>query len=491
MATDRLDPESSKIRDVSKAKPKKSKIHLKRVFKRKKKGQRKEKQVKEVTPPSDLCPNLSSGATTCQNAHESTSDGKVQVKSTEEPIQEHSRKQKQEPSTEGGKQRQEAETTSTEIPGPKKSKIHLKRVFKRKKKGQRKGKQFNEVTPPSDSCSNLSPGATTCQNAHESTSDGKVQVKSTEEPIQEHLRKQKQEPSTDGGQQRQEAETNSTEIAGVEIIDISHVTSLNTSTNLLTRVGVKEELFKFDDSPAITANKKEQRHKKKQKWFVVRFSKKTKKTHDSEACDDRSEKAKIETMSENEKRKELLEHSTTVTNLGSKAEKKKRGLKTLWKKAKKRKRGEKDSSSESDQAEGKLSDFQDDRPRHKKWKRKWPRLLKKGPKKSSSDTVPEPEVAVNKEQPKRTLEDLQREVTETQEIVRDIVEKKLAQRDEKLRDLTRVAENLEKAAEQFEKVSKKVRFKMWLRSRKWTVCTVSTVVVVLSLGAMVLCVIFV
>ncbi|XP_066268495.1 myb-like protein X [Branchiostoma lanceolatum] len=375
----------------------------------------------------------------------------------------------------------------------KKNKFHLKRVFKGKKKGQGEKMSFKAVTPSSDPCSNWSPGATTCPDVHELTSGAKVpdcESTSIKEPTRENLRKQKQEPLTEEEKQRQQAETNPIETTGVEIIEELCDAISNGNTNPQTCVDTKEEPVKVNDSPVATLDMKQERHKKKRKWFVVRFSKKTTETNNSDAgMETSSEKAQIETMSDEDKRKELLEKDTSVANLESTTEKKKRGLKTPWKKAK-RKREEKDmySSSESDQTEEKLSDVQDDRTRHKKRKRKWPRMLKKKPK--TSDSVPE--VVVNNEQPKQqTLEDLQREVKETQKIVRDIVENKLAERDEKLRDLTRVAEDLEKAAEQFEKVSRKVRVKMWMRSRKWTLCTMSTVVILLSVGAIVLCVIFV
>ncbi|XP_078585356.1 uncharacterized protein LOC144867339 [Branchiostoma floridae x Branchiostoma japonicum] len=488
---------------------KKPKLRLKRVFKRQKKRQRDEKiQGKEITSSGDARPNWSPD--TCLDVPESKSGAEVQhfeATSLEEPTQENLRKMKQEPLTEEEKQSQEAETNSIETMGveiieevydttsnssTKKPKLRLKRVFKRQKKRQRDEKiQCKEITPSSDARPNWSPD--TCLGVPKSKSSAGVQdfeATSLEEPTQENLRKLKQEPLTEEKKQSQEAETNSIDTMGVEIIEEIYDTSSNSSTNPPACAGAT------DVDPVATLDVKKERNKKKRKWFVVRFRKKTKEANDSDARKQTREKAQIETMSEKEKRRELLERGKTTVSQGRDAEKKKRRLRTPWKNAK-RKRKEKDSSSESENTEESLShDIQDDQPSRKNGKRKWPRLLKKKPEKR--DSVPKVEVVVKTEQPedvldqpKQTLEDLQREVKETQDIVRNIVETKLAERDEKLRDLTRVAEDLEKAAEQFEKVSRKVRVKLWLRNRKWTIGTVGTVLILLSVCAIVMCVIFV
>ncbi|XP_035660198.1 restin homolog [Branchiostoma floridae] len=500
---------------TSNSSTKKPKLRLKRVFKRQKKGQGDEKiQGKAITPFSYASPNWSPD--TCLDVPESKSSAGVQdfeATSLGEPTQENLRKVKQEPLTEEEKQSQEAETNSIETMGveiieevydtnsnssTKKPKLRLKRVFKGKKKGQRDEKiRCKEISPSSDARLNWSPD--TCLDVPEAKSSAGVQdfeATSLEEPRQENLRKMKQKPLTEEEKQSQEAETNSIETMGVEIIEEIYDTSSTSSTNPPARVGATQVPVDVEDSPMATLDVKKERNKKKRKWFVVRFRKKTKEANDSDARKQTSEKAQIETMSEKEKRRELLERGKTTVSQGRDAEKKKRGLKTPWKNAK-RKRKEKDSSSESENTEESLShDIQDNQPSRKNGKRKWPRLLKKKPEKR--DSVPEVEVVVKTEQPgnvldqpKQTLEDLQREVKETQDIVRNIVENKLAERDEKLRDLTRVAEDLEKAAEQFEKVSRKVRVKLWLRNRKWTLGTVGTVLILLSVCAIVMCVIFV
>ncbi|CAH1248230.1 Hypp8100 [Branchiostoma lanceolatum] len=283
--------------------------------------------------------------------------------------------------------------------------------------------------------------------------------------------------------QRQEAETNPIETKGVDINDKFYDTTSNASTHPPACLDAKEEPVDVNNSPVVTLDMKRESHKKKRKRFVVRFSKKTKETKDTDvrrkAHGDVIEKVRIEIMSDDEKREELLGQGTTVVNP-------ERNTETPWKKAK-RKQEEKDISSESDQTEEKLSDIHDGGPKPKMYERKWPRLLKK--KLKTSDSVPG--VVVKSEQPKQTLEDLQREVQETQKIVRDIVENKIAERDKQLQDLTRVAEDLEKAGKQFATVSRKVHVKMWLRSRKWTIFMICMVVAVLSVVAIVVCVMFV
>ncbi|XP_035689973.1 uncharacterized protein LOC118425281 [Branchiostoma floridae] len=81
--------------------------------------------------------------------------------------------------------------------------------------------------------------------------------------------------------------------------------------------------------------------------------------------------------------------------------------------------------------------------------------------------------------PKPTIEDLQWEVEEAQNIMRSNVEKLVNEREERLENVLGRSEKLHDAAGSFARVSRRARVRIWLRSNKWTICIICTAVVLI------------
>ncbi|CAH1233022.1 Hypp564 [Branchiostoma lanceolatum] len=91
-----------------------------------------------------------------------------------------------------------------------------------------------------------------------------------------------------------------------------------------------------------------------------------------------------------------------------------------------------------------------------------------------------PEVIISNPKARPTIEDLQHEVEKAQDIARNNVQKLVNRQDQQLQDVLVKSEELLAAANDFAKVSRCVKLKAWLRSKKWTICVIFIVVLILG-----------
>ncbi|XP_019614632.1 PREDICTED: uncharacterized protein LOC109462518 [Branchiostoma belcheri] len=116
----------------------------------------------------------------------------------------------------------------------------------------------------------------------------------------------------------------------------------------------------------------------------------------------------------------------------------------------------------------------------KKLKQKLHRKKKK--KEKELQEVPEVTISNPEHEPRPTIEDLQQAVQEAEDIMRDNIQKLLNNRDRKLENVLERAERLLDVADNFAKVARRAKIKMWLRSKRRTICICTTVVLVVIAG---------
>ncbi|XP_078679895.1 uncharacterized protein LOC144915397 [Branchiostoma floridae x Branchiostoma belcheri] len=107
---------------------------------------------------------------------------------------------------------------------------------------------------------------------------------------------------------------------------------------------------------------------------------------------------------------------------------------------------------------------------------------KKKKKEKELQEVPEVTISNPEHKPRPTIEDLQQAVQEAEDIMRDNIQKLLNNRDRKLENVLERAERLLDVADDFARVARRARVRMWLRSKRRTICICTTVVLVVIAG---------